>query len=152
MTIPTHIPKWLQQFWDENPTIYTEEDILHLEPSGLNAVFLKHLIESGHATLTLELNGVEIGSYNGKSSEDIDINLGTLTIQKNGTTVAEYNGNQSATANINLGTLTIQKNGTTVAEYNGNQAAAANITVPNVTFGTGTPSGGANGDVYMRYA
>ncbi len=37
------IPEFMRQFWSENPTVYTRDDITHLEPEGENAVFLKYL-------------------------------------------------------------------------------------------------------------
>ena len=62
-----------------------------------------------------------------------------------------YNGSDSKNINVNLGTLTIQKNGANIGTYNGNSAQTVNITVPTITYGTGNPSGGNSGDVYMRY-
>lgn len=38
-----NIPNFLLQFWSENPTIYTKDDIFHLEPLSQEAVFLKYL-------------------------------------------------------------------------------------------------------------
>jgi hypothetical protein len=38
-----NLPPWIQQFWYDTPTVYTKEDIFHLEPNGLTAVFLKIL-------------------------------------------------------------------------------------------------------------
>lgn len=48
-------------------------------------------------------------------------------------------------------TLTIQKNGTTIDTYNGSGDVTINISVPNITYGTAAPSGGNEGDIYMRY-
>ena len=120
----SHIPENILQFWRDNPTQYSKDDIHHLEPNSENAVFLKYLLENGFAKLTLNLNGKEIGNFNGQKETDL---------------------------NIELGTLTVQKNGTTVGTYNGDAAKTVNITAPIITYGTGEPSGGNNGDVYMRY-
>ncbi len=37
------IPKFMLQFWRDSPTVYTRDDIFHLEPSSENAVFLKYI-------------------------------------------------------------------------------------------------------------
>lgn len=174
----SHIPETILQFWRDSPTEYSKEDIHHLEPDSEEAVFLKYLLENGFATLTIKLNGKMLGSFNGQKETDvdvslgtltiqrngetvgtyngsepknIDINLGTLTIQKNGETIGTYNGSDSKNIDISLGTLTIQKNGSTVETYNGDSSKTVNITVPRITYGTGNPSGGNSGDVYMRY-
>lgn len=51
-----NIPDFMLQFWSENPTDYTSDDILHLEPFSENAVFLKYLAllsnESGNSEQT----------------------------------------------------------------------------------------------------
>lgn len=52
----------------------------------------------------------------------------------------------------NNGTLIITVNGKTPTTYNGEQNASLNLEIPVITYGTGSPSGGDNGDVYMRYA
>ena len=124
MAKPSHIPETIMQFWRSNPTEYTKEDIHHLEPESENAVLLKYLLENGFAKLTIKLNGQEICSFNGQTETDANINLGTLTVQKNGSSVGTYNGSSNKTINV---------------------------TVPVITYGTGNPSGGNNGDVYMRY-
>lgn len=62
-----------------------------------------------------------------------------------------YNGSENKDINVNLGTLTVQKNGSSVGTYNGSSNKTINVTVPVITYGTGNPSGGNNGDVYMRY-
>ena len=77
--------------------------------------------------------------------------LEDLTIQRNGQTIGTYNGSLSRNINISQETLTIQKNGTNIGTYNGDSSQIVNITVPTITYGTGEPSGGNNGDVYMRY-
>lgn len=174
----SHIPETILQFWRDSPTEYSKDDIHHLEPDSEEAVFLKYLLENGFATLTIKLNGKTLGSFNGQKETDINIDLGTLTIQKNGETVGTYNGSGNKNINVSLGTLTIQKNGETVGTYNGSESKnidinlstltvqkngstvetyngdsskTVNITVPKITYGTGTPSGGNSGDVYMRY-
>ncbi len=38
-----NIPETIMQFWRDNPTPYTKDDIFHLEPESENAVFLKYL-------------------------------------------------------------------------------------------------------------
>ena len=124
MAKPSHIPETIMQFWRSNPTEYTKEDIHHLEPESENAVLLKYLLENGFAKLTIKLIGQEICSFNGQTETDANINLGTLTVQKNGSSVGTYNGSSNKTINV---------------------------TVPVITYGTGNPSGGNNGDVYMRY-
>ncbi|MGN1043523.1 MAG: hypothetical protein ACI4PR_01805 [Acutalibacteraceae bacterium] len=147
----SHIPETIMQFWRDSPTEYSKEDIHHLEPDSEEAVFLKYLLENGFATLTIKLNGKALGSFNGQKETDVDVSLGTLTIQRNGETVGTYNGSEPKNIDINLGTLTIQKNGSTVETYNGDSSRTVNITVPTITYGTGNPSGGNSGDVYMRY-
>ena len=174
----SHIPETIIQFWRNNPTEYSKDDIHHLEPDSEEAVFLKYLLENGFARLTIELNGETIGTYNGKDDTDVDIklgtltiqrngeimgtyngsdskninvSLGTLTIQRNGETMGTFNGSDSKNINVSLGTLTIQKNGANIGTYNGNSAQTVNVTVPTITYGTGNPGGGNNGDVYMRY-
>ena len=62
-----------------------------------------------------------------------------------------YNGSESKNINISQEMLTIQKNGTNIGTYNGDSSQTVNITVPTITYGTVNPSGGNNGDVYMRY-
>lgn len=147
----SHIPETILQFWRDSPTEYSKDDIHHLEPDSEEAVFLKYLLENGFASLTIKLNGKTIGSFNGQKETDVDVNLGILTIQKNGETVGTYNGSENQNINVSLGTLTIQRNGTTVETYNGDSNKTVNITVPKITYGTGNPSGGNSGDVYMRY-
>lgn len=39
-----NIPAAIKQFWSETATTYTHDDIEHLEPDGLSAIFLKMLI------------------------------------------------------------------------------------------------------------
>ena len=124
MAEPLHIPETIRQFWRDNPTEYSKDDIHHLEPDSEEAVFLKYLLENGFAKLNIKLNGKILGSFNGQKETDVDVSLGTLTIQKNGSTVETYNGDSSKTVNI---------------------------TVPRITYGTGAPGGGNSGDVYMRY-
>ena len=174
----SHIPETILQFWRDNPTEYSKDDIHHLEPDSEEAVLLKYLLENGFAkltiklngkvldsfngqketdvdvslgTLTIQKNGETVGTYNGSESKNIDINLSTLTVQKNGSTIGTYNGSGNKNINVSLGMLTIQKNGSTVETYNGDSSKTVNITVPKITYGTGTPSGGNSGDVYMRY-
>ena len=147
----SHIPETILQFWRDSPTEYSKDDIHHLEPDSEEAVFLKYLLENGFATLTIKLNGKTLGSFNGQKETDINIDLGTLTIQRNGETIGTYNGSGNKNINVSLGTLTVQKNGTTVETYNGDSSKTVNITVPRITYGTGNPSGGNSGDVYMRY-
>lgn len=147
----SHIPETILQFWRDSPTEYSKDDIHHLEPESEEAVFLKYLLENGFATLTIKLNGKTLGSFNGQKETDINIDLGTLTIQRNGETIGTYNGSGNKNINVSLGTLTVQKNGTTVETYNGDSSKTVNITVPRITYGTGNPSGGNSGDVYMRY-
>ena len=178
MAEPLHIPETIRQFWRDNPTEYSKDDIHHLEPDSEETVFLKYLLENGFAKLTIKLNGKEIGNFNGQTEADLNIELGMLTIQRNGETIGTYNGSNSNNINISLGNLTIQKNGETVGTYNGSESKninisqemltiqkngtnigtyngdssqTVNITVPTITYGTGNPSGGNNGDVYMRY-
>ena len=38
-----NIPEFMLQFWKNSPTVYTKDDIIHLEPFSENAVFLKYL-------------------------------------------------------------------------------------------------------------
>lgn len=38
-----NIPEFMLQFWKDSPTVYTTDDIIHLEPFSENAVFLKYL-------------------------------------------------------------------------------------------------------------
>ncbi len=38
-----NIPEFMLQFWKDSPTVYTKDDIIHLEPFSENAVFLKYL-------------------------------------------------------------------------------------------------------------
>ena len=178
MAEPLHIPETIRQFWRDSPTEYSKDDIHHLEPDSEEAVLLKYLLENGFAKLTIKLNGKEIGNFNGQKETDLNIELGTLTIQRNGETMGTYNGsepkeinvsledltiqrngqtigtyNGSLSRNINISqeTLTIQKNGTNIGTYNGDSSQIVNITVPTITYGTGEPSGGSSGDVYMRY-
>lgn len=148
---PSHIPETIMQFWRSNPTEYTKEDIHHLEPESENAVLLKYLLENGFAKLTIKLNGQEICSFNGQTETDANINLGTLTVKRNGESMGTYNGSENKDINVNLGTLTVQKNGSSVGTYNGSSNKTINVTVPVITYGTGNPSGGNNGDVYMRH-
>lgn len=147
----SHIPETIMQFWRDNPTEYSKDDIHHLEPDSEEAVLLKYLLENGFAKLTIKLNGKVLDSFNGQKETDVDVSLGTLTIQRNGETIGTYDGSEPKNININLGTLTIQKNGSTVETYNGDSSKTVNITVPRITYGTGNPSGGNSGDVYMRY-
>lgn len=151
MEVNSHIPETIMQFWRNSPTEYSKDDIHHLEPDSEEAVFLKYLLENGFAKLTIKLNGKTFGSYNGKDDTDVDIKLGTLTIQRNGETMGTYNGSDAKNINVSLGTLIIQKNGANIGTYNGNSAQTVNITVSTITYGTGNPGGGNNGDVYMRY-
>lgn len=151
MAEPLHIPGTIRQFWRDSPTEYSKDDIHHLEPDSEEAVLLKYLLENGFAKLTIKLNGKEIGNFNGQKETDLNIELGTLTIQRNGETMGTYNGSESKNMNIRQETLTIQKNGTNIGTYNGDSSQIVNITVPTITYGTGEPSGGNNGDVYMRY-
>lgn len=151
MSGPSHIPKSIQQFWRDNPTQYSKEDIHHLEPESENSVFLKYLLENGFAKLTLKLNGKEIGSFSGKEETDLNIELGTLAIQRNGETIDNYNGSESKNINVIQEMLTVQKNGVNIGTYNGDVDKTINITVPAITYGTGEPHGGNSGDVYMRY-
>lgn len=119
------LPRWMEEFWSENPTEYTKDDIFHLEPGSEGAAYLKYLVINGFAKLTLQLNGKNKG---------------------------EFNGSEEVTINLNLGNLIIQKNGETIGNFNGDDNVIANISVPVVTYGTGAPSGGKTGDVYMRYS
>ena len=146
-----NMPPWIIEYWTETPTEYTKDDIHHLEPDSVLAVFLKYWLENGFAPLIFKVNGKVVFEYNGGDAVDADLVLGNLTIQRNGTTIGTYNGSDDKTVNMQLGTLTVQKNGTTVATYNGDNTATANITVPIITYGTSAPSGGSTGDVYMRY-
>ena len=42
-------PNWTVGYYTDNPTQYTSDDMSHLEPRGLSAVFLKILaLKSGH--------------------------------------------------------------------------------------------------------
>ena len=120
----THIYLKLLRVWQENWAEYSKDDIHHLEPTSEEAVFLKYLIENGFANLSIKLNGKDVGNFGGENGSDINIELGVLTIQKNGETIGTYNGNTGKTVNIS---------------------------VPTITYGTGEPSGGNNGDVYLRY-
>lgn len=43
-----NIPEFIWQFWKGSPTIYTKDDIFHLEPFSENAVFLKYLALIGN--------------------------------------------------------------------------------------------------------
>lgn len=124
MPAPPHIPETIKQFWRDNPTEYSKDDIYHLDPDSENAVFLKYLLENGFATIVFKLNGKPIGEYNGGEAFNLDIILGNLTIQKNGENLGTYNGSSSKTVNVE---------------------------VPVITYGTAPPSGGKPGDVYMRY-
>ena len=151
MPAPKYWPETLRQFWSDNPTEYTKDDIHHSEPDSQISHLLKYLLENGFAKLTIKLNGEVIGEYNGGEPFDLDIALGTLTVQRNGTNIGTYNGSNNITVNVVLGNLNIQKNGTTVATYNGDSNATANITVPVITHGTAAPSSGAPGDYYVRY-
>lgn len=38
-----NIPEFMLQFWRDSPTVYTRDDIFHLEPCSENAVFLKYI-------------------------------------------------------------------------------------------------------------
>ncbi len=38
------LPRWTDDFWSENPTEYTKDDILHLEPESEEATYLKYLL------------------------------------------------------------------------------------------------------------
>jgi hypothetical protein len=119
------IPRWIGEYWESAPTEYSKDDIKHLEPGSELAVFLKYLL----------LNGFE-----------------TLTLQVNGETLATFNGSNNVVANIDgFATLTLEVNGEPLATFNGSDDATAEIKVPVVTYGTEAPSGGNTGDVYMRY-
>ncbi len=146
------LPRWMEEFWSDNPTEYTKEDLQHLEPNSENVAFLKYLVINGFAKLILRLNGKNKGEFNGSDDTIVDFDLGSLTIQKNSKDVGVYDGSTSKTINLTLGTLKIQKNGADVGTYNGDGNVTANISVPVVTYGTGAPSGGKTGDVYMRYS
>ncbi len=49
------MPEWIQEFWRENPTEYTKDDISHLEPSNEASIFLKLLALNSSKTETLSL-------------------------------------------------------------------------------------------------
>lgn len=58
------IPDWIQIYWTENPTHYTSNDIYHLEPGGLSAVFAKMLaLKSGHTPITEGFLKTNTGGY-----------------------------------------------------------------------------------------
>jgi len=48
--------------------------------------------------------------------------------------------------------LIFEVNGTEAGSYDGSTETTINITVPVITFGSGVPTGGSDGDVYLRYA
>ncbi len=54
--------------------------------------------------------------------------------------------------NLRTGSLSISINGEPIIEYNGEENKQLDLDIPVITYGTGAPSGGNNGDVYMRYA
>lgn len=125
MTISKQIPEKIKQFWTDSPTKYTKSDIAALEPDSEIAVFLKYLLQNGFSTLTIQLNGDNIGVYNGGEPKTLNIKLGQLTIKKNGVSIGSYDGSASAEIDLNF---------------------------PNISSGTNPPSGGNDGDIYMRYS
>lgn len=74
-----NMPPWIVQFWSENPTEYTEDDIHHLEPDCQIAAFLKYMLEHGFATLTIQKNGDTIGTFNGSDLTTINITVPVIT-------------------------------------------------------------------------
>ena len=45
-----NIPNWIIGYWTDNPTLYTSDDIFHLEPDSLSPVYLKFLaLKSGYS-------------------------------------------------------------------------------------------------------
>jgi len=73
------LPEWIQQFWTDSPTEYTRQDIFHLEPDSEVAVFLKYLMLNGFATLTIKVNGANLGTFNGSEPTEIDISVPVIT-------------------------------------------------------------------------
>lgn len=118
------IPEWIKHYLTDNAYTALKEHIKDLEPQSRDEMILKYIALKTIATLTLKLNGDVIGEYNGENPIEVRLNLGKLEIQKNGSTVDTFDGKNNK---------------------------AINIQVPVITYGAGLPSGGNNGDVYMRY-
>lgn len=41
-----NLPQYIQQYWTENPTQYTLDDMFHLEPDSENTAYLKFMVEN----------------------------------------------------------------------------------------------------------
>ena len=64
-------PKLILQFWSDIPTVYTKDDIYHLEPSSETAVFLKYLALIGKTDEDSDYNFITLDEDDFITSDDL---------------------------------------------------------------------------------
>lgn len=92
------VPSWLEPFITADAYVALKAQIEQIDPQSREEALLKYIALRVFDTLTIKVNGTEVGNYDGDTPTEIDLDI------------------------------------------------------PIITYGSGVPTGGSNGDVYLRYA